>query len=219
MKLPKLDPYPLGCPLGLALTPAEMQRAVAVICLKLRDIATSTVHVVNPSKGEAYPMLNLFRDRNDTKPRLVVFPAWEDARRRRRVDWKRQDTLIRRIHDAGVEAEAIDFSEVESDDGKPFEASLAATAVEMDNLIHDLDAYFGDITRITVTTLERHRAPDLKVIRIYAPNSETTPRIVLYPGWTGASERDDQAVDDAKRQGLRIEARRTREVPIELYLK
>ncbi|MCA9567576.1 MAG: hypothetical protein KC656_07025, partial [Myxococcales bacterium] len=63
MTLPSLDPHPLGCPIGIALTPSEMQKAVAVICLKLRDIAFSTVHVVNPSKGEAYPMLNLLGDR------------------------------------------------------------------------------------------------------------------------------------------------------------
>lgn len=219
MTLPTLDPYPLGCPLGITLTPAEMQRAVPVICLKLGDIAFATVHVVNPSKGEAYPMLNLLSDRRDDRPRLVLFPAWEDKRRRRRIDWRRQDTLMRRIHDAGVEAEALDFSDEEGDDGKPFEASLACTAVEMDNHIQDLNAYLGDIARITVTQLERHRAPDLKVVKIYAPNSETTPRLVLYPGWTGAAESEDQAIDEEKRVGLRLEARRAREMPIELYLK
>lgn len=196
-----------------------MQKAVAVICLKLRDIAFSTVHVVNPSKGEAYPMLNLLGDRQDEHPRLVVFPAWEDKRQKRRITWKRQDTLMRRIHDAGVQAEPIDFSEVEADDGKPFEASVACPASQMDTFIHDLNDYFGDITRITVTTLERHRAHDLKIVRVYAPNSETTPRLVFFPGWTGEDEHDEHFIDENQRTGLRLEAKRAREVPIELYIR
>jgi hypothetical protein len=203
----------------MALTPAEMQRAVAVICLKLRDIAISTVHIVNPSKGEAYPMLNLLTERDATKPRLVLFPGWEHRARRRRITWKRQDTLMKRIHDAGVEAEVIEPEELDADDGKPFEVSLAVPATGMDAIIHDLDAYFGDVTRITVTTLERHNAPDLRVVKLYAPNSERTPRVVFYPGWTGAEEVEANRVDDAKRDGLRIEARRGKEVPIELFIR
>lgn len=219
MTLPNLDPHPLGCPVGIAVTPVEMQQAVAVFCLKLRDIAISTVHVVNPSKGDAYPMLNLLSDRSDERPRLVLFPGWEDKGRRRRISWKRQDTLMKRISQAGVEAEVIEPDDIEGDDGKPFEVSLAAPASEMDSLIHDLDDYLGDIARLTVTTLERHNGVDIRVVKLYAPNSESTPRIVFYPGWTGSKEVESALVDDDKRMGFRLEARRAREVPIELFIR
>ncbi|MEZ4319823.1 MAG: hypothetical protein R3F61_20090 [Myxococcota bacterium] len=219
MALPALDPHPLGCPLGIALTPEEMQAAVVQICLHLHDLVFPTVHVVNPSKGQSYPMLNLHRQRGDGRPRLVIFPAWEDQERSRRVGWKRQATLMKRIADAGVEGETLDLNEKERESDGPFEVSLACTATEMQSMILDLNAYFGDLVRLTVGTITQAEGPDLRVVRMYAPNAEKKPRIIFYPGWTGVTESDDGFVDDTKRLDLRHRADRTAEVPIEIYLQ
>lgn len=218
MTFPTFDPYPLGCPLSIALTPAEMQQAVLPIGRKLRDIVHLAMHEVNPSKGDAYPMLNLVADGQAAKPRLVLFPAWEDNRLRRRITWKRQDTLMRRIHDAGVQAEALDFADVEGDDGRPLEYSIACTAADMGNIIHDLNATLGDITRLTVSTLPRREGPDLHVVKLYAPNAEEVPRVVFYPGWTSSDENPAHRVDAEVRVGMRMEARRVRERPVELFV-
>lgn len=220
MALPTLDPHPLGCPLGLALTPDEMQTAVARICLKLRDLVFPTVHVVNPSKGKSYPMLNLHTHKGSPTPRLVIFPAWEDPKYQRRLNWKRQATLMKRIRDAGVEGETLDLGDKESDDTlEPAEFSLGVTAADMDSAIHDLNDYFGDVVRITVATISQTSKPDIKVVRLYAPNGEQAPRLVLYPGWTGTDEEEVNRVTDEMRQKMRFRADRTAEVPIEIYFQ
>ncbi|MCB9676766.1 MAG: hypothetical protein H6737_16740 [Alphaproteobacteria bacterium] len=219
MALPALDPHPLGCPLGIALTPDEMQAAVVQICLHLHDLMFPTVHVVNPSKGKSYPMLNLHTQRGDGRPRLVIFPGWEDQERKRRVEWKRQSTLMKRIADAGVEGETLDLNEKERETEGPFETSLACTAAQMDQMILDLNAYLGDIMRITVGTIKQTAKADIKVVRLYAPNSEKKPRLIFYPGWTGESESEEARVDDEMRAKMRHKADRTAEVPVEIYVQ
>jgi hypothetical protein len=218
MALPTLDPHPLGCPLGLALTPEEMQPAVIRLCVKLRDLIFPTVHVVNPSRGRSYPMLNLHTHRGSETPRLVIFPGWEDDKRERRLDWKRQATLMKRIRDAGVEGETLDLGDKEADDREPAEFSLACTAAQMDGAIHDLNDYFGDVVRITISTVKQQSKSDLKVIRLYAPNAEAAPRLVFYPGWTGDTEEPAARISDEIRPKVRARADRTAEVPIEIYL-
>ncbi len=218
MTPPVLDPYPLGCPIGIALTPAEMQQAVALICQKLLDIACTSVHVVTPSRGDAYPMLNLLSHRGASKPRLVLFPGWEDARRRRRITWKRQDTLMRRIRAARVEAEPMEVAENDGNEGGPFVCSLACTAAEMDALIHDIDAYVGDLARITVTKFP-WEGENLRVVRIYAPNGEPTPRLVFFPGWFGDEETPAGWIGDRRRMRMYKQLHRADEQPVELYLR
>jgi hypothetical protein len=219
MALPALDPHPLGCPLGIALTPDEMQKAVVQICLHLHDLCFPTIHVVNPSKGDSYPMLNLHTQRNAVRPRLVIFPGWETKQRTRRVGWQRQATLMKRIADAGVEGEMLDLTEKERETDGPYEVSCACVASDMDGLIVDLNDYLGDVMRITVGTLREEDAPDLKVVRLYAPNSEKKPRLIFYPGWTGTEETEDTRITAADHKDLRKRADRTAEVPIEIYLQ
>lgn len=211
------DPHPLGCPLGIAVTPDEMQIAVAQICLRLHDLVFPTVHVVNPSRGKSYPMLNLHLQKGDGRPRMVLFPGWEDDTRKRRVNWKRQSTLMKRIADAGVEGETLELNDKERDSDQPFEASLACPATAMDSRILDLNDYLGDVLRITVGSVRQDRGPDMKVVRLYAPNAEKVPRLIFYPGWTRGDEDASDWVDAAMRADLRHKADRTSEVPIEIY--
>jgi len=218
MALPALDPHPLGCPIGIALTPDEMQDAVVQICLHLHDIVFPTVHVVNPSRGKSYPMLNLHTQRDDGRPRLVIFPGWEDQQKKRRVGWKRQATLMKRIADAGVEGEMLDLNEKERETDGPYQVSLACCAMRMDELILDLNDYFGDVVRITVGTIPQKEKADIKVVRLYAPNSETKPRLIFFPGWTGDAEIQMNLVTDEIRKKIKYKADRVAEVPIEIYL-
>ena len=219
MALPSLNPHPLGCPFALALDPDEMQRTVPWICLKLRDVAFPTVHVVNPSRGKSYPMLNLHANKGDKLPRVVFTPAWEDLERKRRVEWKRQSTLMKRIHDAGVEGEHIDAVDSDEDDGKPLLLSLAVTATEMRNVVLDLNDFLGDMIRITVGRIRGDgKGPEVMVIRVYALNAETHPRLMLFPGWTTADESPEGWFTDEQRKVLARQADRTAEIPIEIYL-
>lgn len=218
MALPPLNPHPLGCPFALALDPDQMQKTVPWICLKLRDIAFPTVHVVNPSRGKSYPMLNLHVDKGARLPRVVFTPAWEDPERRRPIGWKRQSTLMKRIHDAGVEGESIDVLDID-DNGKPLVLTLAITAPEMSSALHDLNDFLGDIVRITVGTVRSDNGgPDVLAIRLYAPNAENTPRILLLPAWVGVDDDPRGWVDEDRKNDLLRRADRTAEVPIEIYL-
>lgn len=217
MALPSLNPHPLGCPFALALDPDQMQKTVPWICLKLRDVTFPTVHVVNPSRGKSYPMLNLHVDKEARLPRVVFTPAWEDPDHKRPIGWKRQATLMKRIHDAGVEGESIETFDVE-DDGKPLVLTLAITAPEMSSALHDLNDFLGDIVRITVGNIKNAGGPDIMAIRLYAPNAENTPRIIMLPGWTGVDDTPAGWVDDERKMKLARDADRTAEIPIEIYL-
>lgn len=192
-----LDPHPLGCPLMLAHTPAQMREVVTRICQKLRDVAQPTVHVVNPSKGQSYPILNLHGP-DGGAPRLVVFPAWEDNAQsaKRRVTWGRATTLIQRIHDSGVRGETLEsFGAFDASTiAEPYAMCIAATADAMDAAVFDLQSALGDVARITVASVPQPNAPDLQIVRIYA-TKELMPRLVFAPAWRGTEERPDQRVD------------------------
>lgn len=214
-----LDPHPFGCPLGLACTPSEMPDRVLQVVLRLRDLTFPTVHVVNPSRGASYPILNLYAHADDPRPRVVLFPGWEDDRAsvRRRLDYGRQLTLLRRIHDAGVPGEQLEQWHGDALEGLvevPFEVPMAVTAPRMVGVAHELFDAMGDLLRITVATVPRPAGPDLHVVRLYAPN-EARPRLILFPGWWSALESPRDRVDPAAVAAwLQGEATR-REIPVE----
>lgn len=194
-----LDPHPYGCPLGLACTPSEMPDRVLQIVLRLRDLTSPTVHVVNPSRGASYPILNLYADADDARPRVVLFPGWEDDRAsvRRRLDYGRQLTLLQRIHDAGVPGEQLEHWHGEALDGladRPLLLPMAVTAPRMLGVAHELFDALGDVLRITIAALPRPDGPDLQAVRVYAPG-EARPRLVLLPGWSTSAEAPRDRVD------------------------
>lgn len=193
MSLPTFDPHPYGCPLSLGCTPSEMPDRVLQIVLRLRDLLFPTVHVVNPSRGASYPLLNLHARADDDHPRVVLFPGWEDDRAsvRRRLDYGRQFTLLQRIQEAGVRGEQLEQWRGEPLDGgsdEPVLLPVAVTALQMTGVIHDLQAYLGDLLRVRVLPLPRASGADLQVVRLYAPTDEALPRLMLYPAWASAAE-------------------------------
>lgn len=221
-----LDPYPLGCPLGIAYTPEHIQPIVASLCVKLRDLLRPTVHVVNPSKGKRYPLLNLHLDAGS--PRIVVFPGWEDnvESPKSRVTYARQVKLLARIHDAGVPGETIDAYVGErvtasrfDPDTSPLLLNLAASASEMVPRIHDLAAYLGDVVRMTVSVLEQRSGPPIHVVRVYAPTDEPRPRVVMFPGWSGPGELASVRVGHEEQASFlaTMAKHRVTEVPIEVF--
>ena len=106
MALGAFDPHPFGCPLGLRVTPSDMTDAVVAACVKL-DVLHPCIYVINPSKGQPYPVLFLYADQGDKIPRIALFPGWEDDKREyRRVDYARQATLLQRIRDGGLPGES-----------------------------------------------------------------------------------------------------------------
>lgn len=199
MALPALDPHPYGCPLCLACTPSEMPELVLQAVLCLRDLLFPTIHVVNPSRGASYPLLNLHADPRDERPRLVLFPGWEDDRAsvRRRVDYGRQATLLQRIHASGVRGERLEEWHAEPIDAvadAPLCLPLAVTAHRMAGVVYELLDYLGDKLRLTVVTLPRAPRLDVHVVRLYAP-AEHRPRVTLVPGWSAAAEIPRARVD------------------------
>jgi hypothetical protein len=190
------DPHPYGCPLSLRVSPSEMAEAVVAVCIQLGDLLYPSIYVINPSKGQSYPVLFLYGDRDDPTPRLTLFPGWEDNRRspNRRLDYARQTTLLQRIHDAGLPGESLESYRGNDADRLPpgvLVLPLAASVPEVDGMIVDLYERLGDILRITVTHVPQLKGrPPLPVVRCYAPNGESHPRILWVPGWATTGERD-----------------------------
>lgn len=184
----------------------------------MADLFSFSVHVVEPSRGQAYPLLNLLTD-DQERPRVVLFPGWEDARRRRRVDYKRQALLLQRIHSNGVTPEPVEELAIGADHDDPLILRLACTAARMPQAICDLDDYLGDTLRITVQTLDPRSPIPLRVVRLYAPTSESAPRLIAIPGWRAAAERrQDAFVDDDSYELLeRCEVEAVREIPVEAF--
>lgn len=224
MALPSLDPHPYGCPICVATTPANMPEVITAVYLRLRDLLFPSVHVINPSKGQSYPILNLHVDEEDERPRVVIFPGWEDNREsvKRRLGFGRQMTLLKRIHDAGVRGERLEDwrgSAPSMDEDEPLNLSVAVPAPRMVDIVHDLYDYLGDQLRMTVTTVEQEQGLDLHVLKLYAPTQEKKPRIVLLPGWTTATERaSDRVTEEVQLEILgHIAAHRIKEVPVEAW--
>lgn len=218
----QFDPHPYGCPVALAVNPEDFRALVPEIVMRLTDVFAFTVHVVEPSRGQPYPLLNL-QPESDDPPRMVLFPGWEDLRRKRRVDYKRQSTLLKRIHMAGVTPERVEdlagFGNTILDD--PLVVRFAATAAQMPQVIVDLDHYLGDTLRITVQTLDANKPVPLRIVRMYAPTSESAPRVIGFPGWRSATEvvRDRLSDDDCYELLERCEVEAVTEVPIEAWLR
>lgn len=218
------DPHPQGCPIGLAVTPAEMTDLVSKIYVQLSDLLHFSVHVINPRRGDSYPLLNLYEDESATTPRMVCFPGWESnaATAKRRIGYARQTTLIQRIHDAGVEGE--DLEQYRGTGGhrttQPLHLFLGYPAGEVGHLLSELDAKLGDLLRITVTTLNEPAASGgpLMALRLYATVDEERPRVVLWPGWRGGAEAAATRLSESDRDMLwtRILNGEGKEVPLEM---
>lgn len=214
------DPHPYGCPLAIRVVPSEMSEVVAAVCVQLGDLLVPSIYVINPSKGQSYPVLFLSADRTDPSPRIVLFPGWEDNRRsdKRRLDFARQTTLLRRIHDGGLPGESLESYRGAATDRLPpgvLVLPLAASLPEVDGMIADLYHRLGDHLRITVTQVPQIKGrPNLPVVRCYALAEETRPRIVWVPGWAAPGERD--ALDMSRMDRLLTRLVGLPEIPAEV---
>ena len=209
MTLPTLDPHPHGCPLGIAATPEEMTDVVRGVCHKLRDLVSPVLHVIDPSKGERYPILSLYTAEGDERARVVLFPGWETNRHssRWRLGFGRQAALLERISRSGVSGEKMHAEpQSEPDVDGPLVLSLACTAAEVESRVHDLYTYLGDRIRITVAAHESSALgtplPTVPVVRLYSPFDASSPRVVLIPAWTGRIERRRDLFLGAERERL-----------------
>lgn len=226
MGLPQLDPHPFGCPVGLAHTAAEMRELIGGVSMRLRDLLHPTIHVINPSKGAPYAILNLHADSAENRARVVLFPGWEDNKetKRRRLKFTRQHALLKRIVDAGVPGESLEDyrADLRPDDHRaPVHVSLDCTAADMDARIHDLYDYLGDYLRITVAVLTQGtRMPPIRILRLYGVAEERVPRVVLFPGWVGTEEVEGQRIRAEQRAALLVEMERkgVQELAAEVYL-
>lgn len=215
-----LNPYPHGCPLAVSADPQAFRAMVPELVMRLMDVYSFSVHVVEPSKGEPYPLLNVLPEAG-TAPAVVLFPGWEDARRKRRVDFKRQATLLDRIRKNGVAPERVE--DVVSLHGTvlddPLILNFAVTAAQMPVLIGEVEQFLGDRLRMTVQTIDPRRPIPLRILRLYAPTSETSPRVIAFPGWRAAVENpEDELGEDACYELLeRAEVEAVPEVPVEVF--
>ncbi len=215
MNLASFDPHPWGCPIGIRATPADMPELVSAVCLKLRDVLRASIYVIHPSRGQPYPVLFLHAsDAKEGAPLLALFPEFEDTGRKRRVDYGRQTTLLRRIAEAGVPGETFEsYRGLPSArvGAGPVELPLATDGADMEPVLHDVYERLGELLRITVTRVwvgER----EIPVLRVYVLDDERHPRLLIYPARVGGRGMD---------QGLRDELlgaiadRRATELPIE----
>ena len=188
------DPHPHGCPLGLAVTPEHMPELLTKVCIQLRDLVHASILVIHPRKGrgDSYPVLYLWAVEGDPKPRMVLFPGWEDNAGRRRVDFKRQFTLMERVAEAGVRGEDLEGYRgvVSSDRAKePVLVRLAVPSSDMMGIVNDLLEYLADLMRVMVVRVPRPGGKELLVVRIYGVGpTDTQPRLVLVPAWEGNDE-------------------------------
>jgi hypothetical protein len=176
-----------------------MGDVIRSICSRVADLFHPALHVINPSRGESYPILSLYGSEGEEVPRLVFFPGWEDnaASKKRRLGFARQTTLLSRIHDAGVRGEEVE--EKAGEPATPGRLSLATTAQGMDGIVHDLTTFLSDRVRVTVMTVPSRRSrkgwPDLKVVYLYSPFDDENPRLVLFPAWSGMAERASERIE------------------------
>jgi hypothetical protein len=212
------DPHPYGCPVSVAAAPDTMTRQITEVYLQLRDLVHCKVIEINPRKGrgDSYPLLQLFSMPDDPKPRLVLFPAWEDNARRRRLDYGRQHTLLQRIHDAGVTGEDLEVFRGVVDrqrSAEPVVVRLAVARDAMTGLVNDLLEYLADLAKVMVVKVPHPRG-EVLAVRIYGVGPEDdVARLLLVPAW-GEAEGDDLPADSVLEHlddGLR-------EVPAEAFL-
>ncbi len=185
-----LDPHPYGCPICLGVTPSHMRDAITALCIKLQDVLRPSIHVINPSKGKSYPILNLTRPGED-RPRIVIFPGWEDDDEspKRRVGWGRQMTLLGRIAEARVRGETLQqygASARSGDHTDPFVMTVARTSSEMSDVWTDIQDYLGDILTLRISEGRDATGP-VPILSIYAAD-ESLPRVHVVPTWRGAFE-------------------------------
>lgn len=188
-----LDPHPYGCPLCLGVTPSHMRDAITALCIKLQDVLRPSIHVINPSKGKSYPILNLTRPGED-RPRIVIFPGWEDDDEspKRRVGWGRQMTLLGRIAEARVRGETLQqygASARSGDHTDPFVMTVARTSSEMLDVYVDIQDYLGDMLTLRLAEGRDHGGM-VPILSIYAQD-ESLPRVQVVPLWRGAFETAD----------------------------
>lgn len=206
------------------MTPSEMTELVSRIYLQIRDLLHSSVHVINPRKGDPYPILNLYEDDAATVPRVVMFPGWENDRAsaRRRLGYTRQVQLIQRIADAGVEGEDLEsYRGITGGRSKrPLQLSLGLPEAQLENVLIDMDAKLGDLVRITLTRIT-WRGDTASAIRLYGPVDDGAARIVFWPAWFGNAEGPAQRIDKEKRAGLWEQIRQGAgtEVPLEAIIQ
>jgi hypothetical protein len=208
------DPHPAGCPIGLRVDPAQMQELVRSVWAKLRDVVDVGVFVVNPSKGDSYPILYLAGNDRGAR-RVALFPAWEDVRRKRPIDYGRQTALLQRIQDAGIAPESLD-----STHGVPSErlgpgpvyVALDLAPQGMSQVVHDLWERLGAYLRLTVRQVTLAGA-EATLVSAYVLDDEPLPRLVLYPGQTARGEA--VSVDEVVTVDTRARTERTGEKPIE----
>lgn len=208
------DAHPAGCPIGLRADPREMHELVRGVWAKLRDVVDVGVFVVNPSKGDAYPILYLSGNEPGAL-RVALFPAWEDQKRRRPIDYGRQTALLQRIQDAGISPEPLDSTHgVPSDrlGPGPLFLPLDLRPEGMTQVVHDLWERLGAYLRLTVRRVTLNGV-DTTLVSAYVLDDEVLPRLVLFPGQGPAGQlvsREDVAAADTASRG-----RRATELPIE----
>jgi len=217
------DPHPYGCPMGLAVTPERMPELLTRVCIQLRDLVHASILVITPRKGrgDSYPVLYLWAVEGDDKPRMVFFPAWEDNGGRRRLDYKRQFTLMERIADAGVAGEDLEDYRGVVDDERAKDAvvvRLAVSSAQMASVVNELLEYLADLTRVVVLEVPRPSGIDLLVVRVYGVGPETKPRLVLMPNWEGEGESPTRRITERDEAEILGQLADLREVPAEAYL-
>lgn len=212
------DPYPLGCPLGVRVTPEQMPEVALALRVELSDLLRVCVHEIQSTAG-SYPIVSLFADELERVPRLVWFPAWG-------TNVRSEGSLLRFEHQCAL-LEEIAFGTPGADPpccrgadpldrSDPLLIPLAVGAQQMDAVVGDLLRRLADVLRITVC-----RVPwadgQLWMIRLFSL-VEDRPRIVLFPGWIpseqGALELSRADMLAVLRKGLLL---RLPEIPIEAF--
>jgi hypothetical protein len=200
----ELDPHPFGCPIAVGATPSQMREIITALCIKLQDVLRPSIHVINPSKGKAYPILNLHHG-NDERPRVVVFPGWEDDDEapKRRITWGRQMTLLQRIADAGVRGETLQQYGASSRSGdytEPYVLAIARPAGDFREVLLDLQTYLGDLLELTVADVQDSGGP-VPVVGVFA-GVEAAPRVWCVPSWRGSREAPGERFKPHECQGI-----------------